>query len=205
MTRKQQITATGQAGNLEWTLSNGVLTISGNGEIPDYDAYLNDDMVGCNTDEGRSPWYPYRKKIKKIVFKGNISKKGVYNFVGCNNLSSVTFENCTIPVSSYVSHNVKDIIDRALQGYTHVDIWNIDCWFIQQISRMLSEFKRKSRGCIPAGMSQDEWDAILDRMIFCFLEAEKTYEFPMRRNEYTKEMLKEGLELFCKYYGHLWW
>ena len=197
----------GQAGELLWTFDLGVLTISGDGEIPDYDDYLDSDSAGSTTDEGRSPWYPFRNEIKQIIFKGNISKKGVYAFSGCENLTSVTFEDCSVPHFPDGNLNVKDIIDRALQGYTHVDLWNINSWFSLQVMRMLQEFRRKSAG-IPMGMSPQDWYSIIERMIFCFSEMTKpfgTIKENKEMKEYRERMKKEGFELFCKYFGNLWW
>jgi hypothetical protein len=208
---------------LEWTFANGVLTISGNGEIPDY--------------ESRLPWYSFREKIKKIVFKGNISKKCVYVFSNCENLTSVTFDGCTVPhlpfgslnakksiqrddfyrgtnfefsINSniiYHSLNAKDIIDRALQGYTLGDIWNIRSWFPLQMTRMLQEYKQKSACCLPVGMSRQEWNAILERMIFCFSEIGQPFSpiEKIKKRAYLEKMKNEGLELFSKYFWHLWW
>ena len=201
----REIATSGKIGELEWSFSNETLTISGDGEIPDYDDYLTEDRVGEVTDEGRSPWYPFRKSIRSIVFKGNISKKGVYTFSGCTNLSSVTFEGCSDPYSLNYTFSIEKIIDYAMQGYTLVDIWNIDSWFPMQITRMLQEFKRKSHGCVPMQMSQKEWNTILDRMIFCFSEMKKSISGDEKKQKYSEEMKKEGFELFGKYFYDLWW
>jgi hypothetical protein len=215
----------GKIKELEWEFIDGVLSISGDGEIPNYDDYTKK----CKTDEGRSPWYPLREKITKIVFKGDITKKGLYVFHGCKNLLSVTFEKDTFP------GDCVNIIDHAMQGYGLVDMWNIDSWFLRQICRILQEFIQKSDCGGPGNMSSEEWDSILARMVFCFKEAneetcsmknefqteyinyfggeikpspelEKSYYDKREEIEsYREAMLNEGLELFRKHFRSLWW
>ena len=200
------------AGDAKWTLSNGVLTISGNrdclGEwatIPDYDDYLHGGCTGARTDEGRSPWYPYRKLIKKIVFEGNISLTGIFAFSGCDHLTSVTFQAPRVSgmmKKFYQGYGI-GTINQAIHGFTYGDLWNIDSWFSRQIPRMLKEFKRNSL-CHPGNMTSEEWDAILDRMAFCFSERSRL-AFNYDETEKCREMQKEGLALFCKYFDDLWW
>ena len=115
--------------------------------------------------------------------------------------------------------DITNFLERAIQGYTHEDLWDIDAWFTSIIPRMLQEFKEKSHGCIPGDLYfengkyipdkpgvQEEWDAIIDRMIFCFTEA-NTCIFPFDEKEeaHGEQMKNEGLELFRKYFGNLWW
>jgi hypothetical protein len=229
----------GKMGELEWNFADGVLTISGDGEIPDYDDYktptwYTPDGKSYHSGEHRSPWYPFREQIIKIVFKGNITKKGVYVFYGCENCTAVTFEN-RIDTGSHLNNEItiRDIIDRALQGYALVDIYSIKDWFPKQMYLMLREFRGTSYGCVPNWMSVKEWDAILERMCFCFKEANektcseknefeeecinryerniespellKSYEDKEEEIEsYRKTMLNEGLELFRKHFQTLW-
>ena len=61
-----------QAGKIKWKLFENVLTISAvRFEIPDYDDLLHGWREDGNSDESVPPWHPYRKRIKKIVFKAN--------------------------------------------------------------------------------------------------------------------------------------
>ena len=105
--------------NLEWNFAGGVLTVSGHGEIPAYDDYTGARAGGT----ARSPWYPFREKITRIVFNGGITKKSLYTFGGCENLVSISFEN---------TPGARDILDRAMQGYRSIDPGNINSWFIEQ-------------------------------------------------------------------------
>lgn len=69
-------TYSGESGAISWKLSDGVLTISGNGRM---------------SDEGYSAfgWHPYRSSIKSIVVRKGVTYLGVQAFRGCINLESI--------------------------------------------------------------------------------------------------------------------
>jgi hypothetical protein len=72
---------------------------------------------------------------------------------------------------------------RATRGYSDRDCYGIHDWFEKIMPRMLEDFKQKSQGCIPGKFcykdkkenpnAQEEWNAIIDRMLFCFTEMNK--------------------------------
>jgi hypothetical protein len=170
---------------IEWKFANGVLTISGDGEIPAFD----DCYVRANND-GRSPWYPVQSQIKRVIFKGKISIKSIHTFF-YHELTSVTFpENC---------------INKVLLGYTTFDVSNFNGWFCEQIPLMLQDLKRNTL-YRPKEIPQQEWDAILDRIGFCFSETEK-YKYHKDEEDklYRENMKNEGFELFFKYFDDFGW
>ena len=66
--------------NLKWDLTDdGVLTISGEGEMTDY-SFLS-----------RSPWYD--QNIKRIIIDDSVTTIGNYAFSDCSSLTSVTIPN----------------------------------------------------------------------------------------------------------------
>jgi hypothetical protein len=54
----------GTTGELQWCLKNGTLTISGAGEMPDYNSWGNP-----------APWYEYRESITDIVIESDVIPK----------------------------------------------------------------------------------------------------------------------------------
>jgi hypothetical protein len=225
----------GKIGELEWNFVDGVLSISGNGDIPDYDDFNNSQV----TDDVHFPWYPFREIITKIVFKGSIKKTSLSAFSDCKNLSSVTFERNN---DSYLHY----IIDSAIQGFGRNDVENIKSWFLEIMPRLLRDFKRRAGGNISPVFSEDgtaesEWIAIIDRMIFCFSEAyectcqmeneysdmfynrlvkgdveykcsiddeeleNKYTEREEQISEYRTAMQKEALKMFCETLNDLWY
>ena len=70
--------AEGDGSNLTWTLdSDGVLTISGSGDMYDYG--LSD-----------APWYGSRSRVKSAVIAEGVTSIGSSAFDGCKSLASVT-------------------------------------------------------------------------------------------------------------------
>jgi hypothetical protein len=195
----------GTIGEIKWTFSNGILHIGGKGEIPDY-------------KKGESPWYSFKDDIQTVVIddSANITKTGDSIFSDCENLSSITFK----ALSGKGSQGwIETILQRAIQGYSTVDWWNVDSWFTGIIVPILTDLRRKGDGApgIPLydengksvgskRLSGEEWDAILERMIFCFKEMNNC----SMENEYLEECEKVGItneafELFNKYFWNLWY
>lgn len=107
---------TGVNENIKWTLdSNGVLTISGEGEIIDQQ-YTN-----------TSVWYA-NEKIKSIVIENGVTKIGAFAFNKCTSLTSVilpdsmkyigdkAFDNCTSLKSVSLGSNDVLIGKKAFRG-----------------------------------------------------------------------------------------
>lgn len=74
---------------------------------------------------------------------------------------------------------------RGRRGYSDKDIWNMDYWFLDIIVPMLKKLKETKHG-YPVDLTPEKWDKILDRMIFCFKEA----------NDDTCSMINEYEERF---------
>ena len=73
--------ASGTSGNLTWTLSDdGVLTISGEGEMEDYN--------NCY-----APWHDNNSLITSVVIEAGITSIGNYEFWECGNLTSIEIPN----------------------------------------------------------------------------------------------------------------
>lgn len=69
----------GENDALNWSLSSsGVLTISGNGAIPDYNSYSD------------VPWYKMHNNIKEVIIDAGVTEVGKYAFFDCSNLKTVS-------------------------------------------------------------------------------------------------------------------
>jgi hypothetical protein len=94
--------------------SNGLLTISGTGEMTDY----------C------SPWYDQKESIKRVVIENGVTSIGANAFRDCTGLTSVTipdgvtsiggiaFYNCTGLTSVTIGNSVTSIGYEAFSGCT---------------------------------------------------------------------------------------
>lgn len=112
----------GITGNLQWEITDGTLTISGKGKMPDY------------RGGGFSPWSRYLKSISSVVIKkgvksiGNnafyiypntsitsvtipksVTSIGEMSFRFCSNLSSVTIPNSVISIGNYAFGDCKSL------------------------------------------------------------------------------------------------
>ena len=82
--------------NVSWSLnSNGVLTISGTGEMYDYFYY---------EDEKRSP-FSGNDNIKSLVIKNGVTSVGEWAFYGCKNLKGITIPDSITSIGKWAFIN----------------------------------------------------------------------------------------------------
>ncbi len=72
-----------------WMLSGNVLTVYGNGEMPNY-----------GTTSNTFPFYSKRTSIKEVIIHEGITSIGQYAFYGCTELKKVTIPSSLISISS---------------------------------------------------------------------------------------------------------
>ena len=106
----------GAWGNLGWTLENGMLTVSGSGDM--------DSFTGGSSDA----WRPYASDIQRIVIAEGITSIGNYAFSGCGSLWDVTipagltgfgdyaFESCSRLWAIQIPEGVAAIGESAFAG-----------------------------------------------------------------------------------------
>lgn len=81
------------------------------------------------------------------------------------------------------------------------ETWSLDVTLAQYIYPRLLAFKKLSNGH-PTCLTIDEWNGVLDKMIFAFKElAEDRLIIEVQ----MLDRIKEGLDLFVEYYRALWW
>ena len=112
--------------NLTWSLSNGVLTITGTGDM--YDYYTN-----------QTPWSSSAESIRRVTITAGVTSIGKYTFEDCSSLTSVTigssvtsigkcaFYKCSSLTSVTIPNSVTSIGYGAFQycsGLTSVTIPN---------------------------------------------------------------------------------
>lgn len=90
----------GTTGNLTWLIENGVLTISGTGNMPDY-SYRN---IG-NSD---IPWYDVTEYITDFVLKEGVTRIGKYSFADCVS-KSITIPKSVVSIGDNAFLNCKTL------------------------------------------------------------------------------------------------
>lgn len=96
--------------NISWTLNEeGILTISGTGEIPSW----NGDRY--------SPWYEYRDEINEVVIENGITSLGEYSFWYNTSLSKITIPESVEYIDFYFIYN--NSLTITVKGYTYSEAY----------------------------------------------------------------------------------
>lgn len=112
---------------------------------------------------------------------------------------------------SELRKEIKWAFQRMKYGYSDCDVWNIDDWFLDSIVPMLQQLKENLHG-YPSNYTFDEWNDILEQMIFNFTEGNedisskkpKDFKNWSEYNEYIADHLNKGLKLFVENFHNLW-
>lgn len=103
----------GTNNQFHWNLTNGVLTISGSGPMPDFG------------HEAARPWHTYKDEITEAVIEDGVTSVGKYAFANCTNLTTPmltnditkigndAFLNCGNLVLDKLPDNLTSIGERA--------------------------------------------------------------------------------------------
>ena len=89
--------------NVEWSLADGVLTISGSGKMDNY-------------SDGNSPWYNDREEITKVIVEKGITSIGDYAFKGCNSLTSIEIPNSVTNIGSLAFNGCNNLISIEISS-----------------------------------------------------------------------------------------
>ncbi len=92
---------------------------------------------------------------------------------------------------------------KVRYGFELNESWNLNIYTAKFILPRLVYLRLNLHG-YPPGLSEKEWDVILDKMIYSFemilLDNEECLELPNK----IWDKIQDGLDLFGKYYLNLW-
>ncbi len=97
---------------------------------------------------------------------------------------------------------IKFLWQKITRGWADDQTWSLDCSLPKYIVPRLKRFK-ELKVVTPYGMTDADWDTILDKMIAAFEFFGGEERWLDARKEYKKH--QEGIDLFAKYYAALWW
>lgn len=98
--------------------------------------------------------------------------------------------------------SIKFFWQRQVRGWDDSEMWDLDVSLAEFIHPRLERF-REITNCNPFGVGeeyQNQWYDILDKMILAFRLSRSLR--PNTKEE--EEKIREGLELFAKYFNCLW-
>ena len=140
------LTFAGEAGvscgdGLTWSFneSSGVLTVSGNGEMYDYESGANYTNAG--------PWSEYSSDITEVIIGDGVTSIGEYAFYGCENLEDVDLGNSVESIGRY--------------AFCDTQVWSI--WmplsvrYIGPLSFPVSDWTHLS---IRYGGTEEQWETV---------------------------------------------
>ena len=118
-------------------------------------------------------------------------------------------------------YECKYAFERVKDGYDSRDVFSLDYRFLTKYEKILKDFRKYNNG-VPHGLKEDEWNKILDEMIYHLhymdennIEDELQFYVKDEENSYIivgrtvfeimEEHRKEFFELFSKYFYSLWY
>lgn len=118
-------------GSINWALADGVLTVSGTGDMPDFE-WIENDYVDGNILLTDAPWLSYRMNIRKVVIGEGITRLGAHSFAGYENITEITLPEgldsigalameCVNVTELNLPSTLTTIEDYGLKG-----LWNVE-------------------------------------------------------------------------------
>ena len=116
-------------------------------------------------------------------------------------------------------YNLKYRCQRFIRGYADEDIWNIDCWFIENMKKIFPEFIKRTNSH-PSELTWEEWKELLNTMndllhkmdiddVAAVVFKKESYELSETDARIAKEMVNRNRKLFFyafnQYFDHLWY
>ncbi len=101
------------AADFAWNLSDdGTLTISGHGDMPDYDT----------VNRNNPPWYDEKEQIINVVITDGITKIGNDVFSGCKHMTEITIPDSVKRIGSWAFEACKELESISIpNGVTKID------------------------------------------------------------------------------------
>ena len=103
----------------------------------------------------------------------------------------------------FIKRWIKHFYQRRTRGWDDSDTWSLDHTIAKFVLPRLKLFRKIDFG-YPAGLTSEEWNWILDEMIWA-MEFNASGEKWESLNEDDYNRAQRGYELFGKYFLDLWW
>lgn len=100
----------------------------------------------------------------------------------------------------YLFRSFKYAYQRAIKGYCDIDLWDLNAYYTEIISKTLRELA----GChcaYPGGMEPEEWTDILNDIAYNLEESIEDNSYPMPKFEAWQECILTKPDVNSKEYG----
>lgn len=127
--------------------------------------------------------------------KRRIEKRKDPKYLGIPNINFSLIEQNNKREGEYMNQ-------RKSRGFDDSEVWSLDCTICRFIAPRLKVLIELKHG-IPNEFfdKPDEWDSILNKMLYAFENYDVNYNLPDKDNA---DKITEGLDLFRKYFTSLW-
>ena len=128
-------------------------------------------------------------------------------------MSKKLHSDWSLKLPPYVELKDKRYVRYSIQlrenGFCDPETWSLDNTICRFILPRLIRFKQINNGYPPL-LTPKKWDKMLDQMIFTFdwsLNCEDDKYDKLTTIQKNKNWLKyeQGMQIFVKYFRHLWW
>lgn len=102
-----------------------------------------------------------------------------------------------------MKRKIKFFLQRLIRGWDDSDTWSLDYTLCNWLLPRFIRFRELNQGWPCQFETAEEWEAVLDKIEFSIravAEQDENDSWFLGSNKY-----QEGLELFGKYLGNLWW
>lgn len=103
----------------------------------------------------------------------------------------------------------KHVVQLKKFGFSNAETWGLYSVIAEFILPRLKDFKKTTMS-YPMGISEEEWNNILEKMIFAFewtltCENGNNLNLSEEESKINWDRHKEGIDLFSKWFMDLWW
>jgi hypothetical protein len=101
---------------------------------------------------------------------------------------------------------VQDFLQRGKYGWCPRDTWCLDYYLAKVIAESVGYLRKRGVGH-PSNITQEEWNAILGKIVLgmkSYIKLEDPLEYDLEAKERLSADVADGFPLFQKWFGHLW-
>ena len=107
-----------------------------------------------------------------------------------------------VSLFSTIKHYPRYFFEHCRWGFDSRDTWQLDETIAKFAVSRLKVFRRVNNG-FPNELTEEQWNTTLDEMIWALeMVAEQKHTTD---DTIDMKRMQQGLELFGKYFTHLWW